>query len=369
MRRALACVSASVSVCLVSCLLSVVSMRCYGLGGVMLAAVAFTSRGEAIISSESQQSGSVGRGANNSPASSSSSSSTPPSFSSSSSSATSSGAIPLEELSSSDVVALLHSWSLDRAFAAGFREQQFDGLILESLLELDVSSPPALADLQKQFPNSSMLQWIKLKKLVQRIVDDNGGVVDIASLAQSSGASSPGGDRGGAGDDDADDAERASGPRRNLGVTLPANLGSGYGGVLVKRSKAMVALGPEGDIALRRVGNQSSLLIEADTVEFTSNRLEFAAAEGFVANGTDLVQCCRDSQEALNLTATEIKFLVAEAQDMRTDIRILKQEMVYLEERLNATCVASDEGAYACYNVDDDYSTCVESIETLELAW
>ena len=331
-------------------------MRCYCVSGVVLAAaVAFAGYGGAAAAS---QGGSV---------MSNSAASPPTAAPLSSATPESPRAIPLGELSSADVVSLLHSWSLDRAFAAGFQEQQFDGLILESLLELDVSSPLALADLQKQFPNTSLLQWIKLKKLVRRVVDDAGGMVDAATLLHSSSSSVASG--GGASSESREPrADEASDQRRELAGSSPS-LGDGYGGVLVKRSKAIVALGPQGDVAFRRVGNESSLLIEADTVEFTSDHIAFSATEAFVANGTDLVQCCRDNQEAFNLTATEIKFLLAEAQDMRTDIRILKQEMVYLEERLNATCTAADEGAYSCYNVADDFSTCVESIETLELAW
>ena len=258
---------------------------------------------------------------------------------------------PLRELSTEEAVALLQIWNLDGAFAEGFLAHRFDGGILSALLQVD-DLPDAAAELKAQFPKANVLQWIKLRNEVQAL--DANGAVPMAAIR-----SELAGER--AGEQQDGDAHR-----RGLASSSPLD---GFSGVHIRRDMAMLALGPSADVTLRRDGN-ASLAVEASSLDFSADDVNFAAGGRFVVNGTDLLTCCRDGAIQANRTAELVQYLLAEATDMRKDIMVLKQELVYLETRFNASCTAVDEAAYSCDDYSQTYTTsCVEAVTKLTTAW
>lgn len=258
---------------------------------------------------------------------------------------------PLRELSTEEAVALLQVWNLDGAFAEGFRAHRFDGGILSALLEVGDLAGMA-SELKSQFPYANVLQWIKLKNEVQAL---DAGAVPMAAIRSEL--------------EEKETAEQQDSDARRRGLGLASSSLDGFSGVHIRRDMAMLALGPAADVSLRRDGN-ASLAVDASSLDFSADDVNFAAGGRFVVNGTDLLRCCRDGAIEANRTGELVQYLLAEATDMRKDIMVLKQELVYLETRFNASCTAVDEAAYSCDDYSQSYTTsCVESVTKLTTAW
>ena len=249
----------------------------------------------------------------------------------------------LNELSTDDLLSLLRLWKLEAAFSKGFKANDYDGDVLEHLVDVDI--PNDLPSLQPKFPRADVMQWKKLQKKVRALVEA-GGVVDLSILDNV----------------ESEPADEAS--RRRLDVDA-----GDFGGIQIRKNNAMVAMGPAGDVALLRQGN-ASLHVSGDAVSFAADAVSFSGRESFEVNGTDLLQCCQDSQSADNETLTTVRQLKAEQLSIIDSVRILKQELFYLEKRFNASCTSVDEGTYSCNSVVSDYhDECIEEISSDTYIW
>ena len=258
---------------------------------------------------------------------------------------------PIGDLSTRDTLALLHSWNLDSAFAEGFEANQYDGMILEELLDLNF--PEELSHVHEQFPKANLLQWRKLQKLLTKLMQVDGGTVDVAALPHDALG----------GDTDTTGARGTNGSTDGIGVDargrrqLTAGNSWMGSGIHIKRDAASIALGVDADVVLTRAGD-GSLVLEADTLNITANNVTFAAGNSFVANDTDLLECCRSSQ--------------ANAAELYRDIVGINEQLFILEKRLNESCVSRDEAAYDCDWLTKGWTgsyECIEDIVAYEEIW
>jgi len=150
---------------------------------------------------------------------------------------------------------------------------------------------------------------------------------------------------------------------------LAEDAASEFSGIQILKRKAMVSMGPSGDISLMRKGN-ASLHVDTESVSFAANDVTFSARDGFVVNGTDLLQCCREGKATNNETLAKMQVLLDEQYALMDDVRVLSQELFLLEKRFNMSCRAVAESAYDCDDIVSDYTEeCNVEVASSDYVW
>lgn len=249
----------------------------------------------------------------------------------------------LADLDADELELLLRSWRLDTVFARGFKANNYDGDVLKHLVGMQI--PADLPSLQPKFPNADVMQWKKLQEKVSDVIS-SGGIVDLSELQIMS-------------EEESDNDHRQ----------LAEDAASEFSGIQILKRKAMVSMGPSGDISLMRKGN-ASLHVDTESVSFAANDVTFSARDGFVVNGTDLLQCCREGKATNNETLAKMQVLLDEQYALMDDVRVLSQELFLLEKRFNMSCRAVAESAYDCDDIVSDYTEeCNVEVASSDYVW